>query len=255
MHELFVFPAGDGLCRAILFAVAAVLLLCGVVFFVQGNRSKGKSSRFLVAMAALVGAVVYYFLGFGVGIQADGLSWQSGNKAFFWARYLDWLVTIPMLITALCLVVKVDIWEAGFMSATAILMVATSYVEFTSPGMFWMGLALSGVFLVITVGYLADAVMSSEEESRTGTVAFWVLAVALIVYPVVAILKATSGLNMVVEVILYALADIVSKAVFGFVISRSKADEVDDESDWSAQQPIQMQQYYQQQPIMQGAPM
>jgi bacteriorhodopsin len=147
-------------------------------------------------------------------------------------RYVDWLLTVPLLLIELILVMKlpkdvtVDLgWKLGVASAV---MVALGY-----PGeiqddplirwIFWALAMLPFTYVVFTlVTGLNEATDKQPESARSLVVAArYVTAISWLTYPFVYIIKSC-GLKgstaTTYEQIGYSLADFVAKAVFGVLI-------------------------------------
>jgi bacteriorhodopsin len=163
----------------------------GLWFFLQASRAADKRSAYLASLTVLVAGVSYYFMGFGVGVTAGWQSWQKGNTAFFWMRYVDWLLTTPMLILEICIVANVDLWEIAFIAAADIIMISAGLAAASTVGLTWPGFAASMVFFLLTMGYLGDSVLNAELDIRVTRVAFWVLLFTWCAYPLLFVLEST----------------------------------------------------------------
>jgi bacteriorhodopsin len=154
---------------------------------------------------------------------------KSFNDAY---RYVDWVLTVPLLVTELILVMRLPGNEgtvkASRLAVLAVLMVALGYPGeiSNSPSTRWIWWALAMIpFLIIVfdlfVG-LKDSIARQPEGAR-GLVssARWILVLTWCFYPIVFILPmlGLSGPSAVVGVqVGYSLADILAKAAFGIFI-------------------------------------
>jgi len=158
------------------------------------------------------------------------LSGQPFNDAY---RYVDWLLTVPLLLMELILVMGLEAEETASLAlklgVSSALMVALGYpgeIQDDPNGRWlWWGLAMipfAYVVFQLLVG-LHAASDAPQNESAKGliTAARFLTAVSWLTYPGVYIIKMvgvqghTAG---VMEQIGYSVADVVAKAVFGVLI-------------------------------------
>ncbi|MFN8939751.1 MAG: bacteriorhodopsin-like [Acidobacteriota bacterium] len=147
-------------------------------------------------------------------------------------RYVDWLLTVPLLMTELILVMKLSHSEtakkASQLAGLAALMIIPGYPgEISSdPGTRWMWWGLSMIpFLVIVyqlVAGLASSVAAQPPEAR-GLVnsARYITLITWSFYPIVFVLPmlGISGPEATTAVqVGYTIADILAKAGFGLYI-------------------------------------
>merc|ERR1711965_435314 len=170
----------------------------------------------------------------GVNADANGsfvvsLSGQPFNDAY---RYVDWLLTVPLLLIELILVMGLPAdqtrslsWSLGITSG---LMVALGYpgeIQDDPKGRWlWWGLSMLPfcfVLFQLLIG-LGNATAEQPEEAR-GLIgkARLLTAVSWLTYPGVYIVKMmgiAGAPAMAAEQIGYSIADVVAKAVFGVLI-------------------------------------
>ena len=170
-------------------------------------------------------------------ITATGIAF---NQAY---RYVDWLLTVPLLLIELILVMglaKSETWSKGVrLGLLAAVMVIPGYPgEISSdPTTRWVWWALAmipfgWIVYELFVG-LGDAIKKQPEDVR-GLVntARWLTVISWSFYPVVFVfpmIGLTGGSAAAAVEVGYTVADIVSKAVFGVVIymiavRKSRAD-------------------------------
>jgi bacteriorhodopsin len=147
-------------------------------------------------------------------------------------RYVDWLLTVPLLVTELILVMRLSGSE-GTKKATKLAFLAVIMVLLGYPGEIsnvastrWLWWCLSMIpFLVIQyelfVGLAAS--IKAQPESVRGLVssARYITVVTWLFYPIVFILPmiGLSGASATVGVqVGYSIADVLAKAAFGIFI-------------------------------------
>merc|ERR1711904_126942 len=146
--------------------------------------------------------------------------------------YVDWLLTVPLLLIELILVMKLPkadtvalSWKLGLASAV---MVALGYPgeiqDDLSVRWFWWALAMVPfAYVVITLVAGLHEATSKQPESVKGLVAAarYLTVVSWLTYPFVYIIKNIGLAGTVAttyEQVGYSVADVVAKAVFGVLI-------------------------------------
>merc|ERR1712216_596374 len=187
------------------------------------------------------------FLGWRLCSNADAsgdfqvsLSGQPFNDAY---RYVDWLLTVPLLLIELILVMGLPAdetaslgWKLGVSSA---LMVALGYPgeiqDDNSQRWIWWALAMIPFCYVVNtllVG-LSDATEKQPEAAKGLIVkARYLTAISWLTYPGVYIIKMvglSGAFATCAEQIGYSCSDVVAKAVFGVLIWAIAAAKSDDE--------------------------
>jgi bacteriorhodopsin len=147
-------------------------------------------------------------------------------------RYVDWLLTVPLLLIELILVMQLSAeetksrcWSLGTASAV---MVALGYPGEISedPTVKWVFWFLAMVPFCVVVNSLATGLEEATRKQAKevqGAVrsARWLTIVSWLTYPFVYLVKCVGiagHLATTVEQVGYSIADIIAKAVFGVMI-------------------------------------
>jgi bacteriorhodopsin len=162
----------------------------------------------------------------GTNIKPSGLAF---NDAY---RYVDWILTVPLLLIELILVMRLsqaETWSKGTrLGLLAVAMVALGYpgeisTVANTKWMWWALAMLPFAWIVyeLFVG-LGKSIASQPTEVR-GLIntARWLTVVSWSFYPIVFVLPmlGLSGATAATAVqIGYTIADVVAKVVFGIVI-------------------------------------
>ena len=147
-------------------------------------------------------------------------------------RYVDWLLTVPLLLVELILVMRLSGAEtrakATKLGLLAALMVVLGYPgEISSdPGTRWLWWGLAMIPFVIIVYDLfiglKDSIASQPEDARRLiSAARWLTVVSWLFYPLVFVFPMigfTGGAATIAVQVGYTVADVVAKAVFGVLI-------------------------------------
>ena len=210
-------------------------------FFVSARGALKEGNRMAVTLSAVVVLIAFYhyvrifdsWVAFGTSGGAVPF-----NEAY---RYVDWLLTVPLLVAELVLVLKLDKkLESTLIKRNvvyAFLMIATGYVgemtnitsvDLASPRTIWG--AISSVFFVLILRDLFGGIDASiKKQSKDIQGIFKILRVVLIatwgVYPIAYLLPAlTESLNLAVQdgIVMkqvgYTIADILAKPGYGLLI-------------------------------------
>lgn len=181
-------------------------------------------------------ALYHYFRIFNSWVEAYSVinkvvtaTGRPFNDAY---RYMDWMLTVPLLVTELVLVMRLP-GNQGSSKATKLAVLALIMVALGYPGEIsnesstrWLWWSLSMIpFLIIQfelfVG-LKDAI-ASQPESAKGMIstARYITVVTWLFYPIVFILPmiGLSGADATVGIqVGYSIADVLAKAAFGIFI-------------------------------------
>ncbi len=218
------------------FAIAA---LGAATIFLFLSRSQVlaqyKSAVTISGLVCLIAAYHYYRIfnsweaAYSVANGVVSKTGQPFNDAY---RYVDWILTVPLLVTELILVMRLPGREGGSkatrLAVLAVIMVALGYPGeiSNSAGTRWIFWALAMIpFAIIVfdlfVG-LKDAIGRQPDDARgLVSAARWILVLTWCFYPVVFILPmlGLSGPGATVGIqVGYSLADILAKAGFGVFI-------------------------------------
>jgi len=210
-------------------------------FFVSARGSLKEGNRMAVTLSATVVLIAFYHYVriFDSWVATAGV----GNPGAFneGYRYVDWLLTVPLLVAELILVLRLDKKvESKLIQRNvvyAFLMIATGYigeldvqtsVVLDSSRTIWG--AISTIFFVLILRDLFGGIDASfKRQSKEIQGIFKVLRVVLIatwgVYPIAYLLPTistslglTAGDGLVLKQIGYTVADILAKPGYGLLI-------------------------------------
>jgi len=210
-------------------------------FFVSARGSLKEGNRMAVTLSATVVLIAFYHYVriFDSWVATAGV----GNPGAFneGYRYVDWLLTVPLLVAELILVLRLDKKvESKLIQRNvlyAFLMIATGYigeldvqtsVVLDSSRTIWG--AISTIFFVLILRDLFGGIDASfKKQSKEIQGIFKVLRVVLIatwgVYPIAYLLPTistslglTAGDGLVLKQIGYTIADILAKPGYGLLI-------------------------------------
>jgi bacteriorhodopsin len=220
------------------FGVAA--FMAATIFFWLGLSQVTHKYKTAVVITGLVTFIAAYhylriFSSFSEAYTAANGVVTSTGVAFNVAyRYVDWLLTVPLLLVELILVMSLTrsetVRKSVMLGGAAALMVVLGYPGEVSGGidstrMLWGALSMIPfVYIVVTLFSGLSASIAKQPEDVRGLIsaARWVVIVSWSFYPVVYfapfIMSLDGGTATTVIEVGYTIADIVAKAVFGVMI-------------------------------------
>lgn len=220
------------------FSFTIAVMGAATVFFFMRSFQVAPAYRTALTVTGLVTMIACYHY-FRIAQSWEGAFVVNGvlltpttalfNDAY---RYVDWLLTVPLLLIELILVMRLTRQET-FAKCTklgllALVMVALGYPGEISadPNTRWLWWGLAMIPFVIIVYDLFVGLrnsIASQPESVRGMVsaARWVTILSWSFYPVVFIFPMigfTGGTAQTAVQVGYTVADIVAKAAFGVLI-------------------------------------
>ncbi len=222
------------------FSLAIASMGAAFIFFMIGRSQVAPKYRPALLVSGLVVAIAAYhyfriFESWGAAYQLDAAmgqyvpSGEAFNDAY---RYIDWLLTVPLLLVEAVAVLALSRQQSGSLiarlSIAAVLMIALGYpgeITDSNTARFWWGLLSSVPFVYILWvlwGELGNALERQPEQVR---VLVRNLRLLLLftwgVYPIayMAPFFGLTGAGAVVGIqVGYTIADILAKAGFGVLI-------------------------------------
>ena len=218
------------------FVIAAMGATSIFLFLSRSQVASHYKTAVTVSGLVTMIALYHYFRIFNSWDEAysvlNGVVTVTGKPFNDAYRYVDWLLTVPLLVTELILVMRLP-GNDGPKKATRLAVLAVAMVLLGYPGEIsnvnstrWLWWSLSMIpFLIIQfelfVG-LKDSIAKQAPEVR-GMVssARYITVVTWLFYPIVFTLPmlGLSGSNAVIGVqVGYSIADVLAKAAFGLFI-------------------------------------
>ena len=221
-----------------LFSFTFAAMMAATLFFWLNLRTVSGVYRSAIVVTGLVTFIAAYhyfqiFISFENAFVINNTELSPTGKPFNHAyRYVDWLLTVPLLLVELILVMNLSqsqtINKGTTLGIAAALMIILGYPGEVSSDLsdrfFWWSLAMIPFLYIVFVLFigLKDSILNQPVEVRGQIkVACWVTIISWSFYPVVYLLPnfgLTGGDAYVGLQVGYSIADIVSKAGFGVLI-------------------------------------
>ena len=227
------------------FSFTFAAMMAATLFFWLNLKSVAASYRPAMVITGLVTFIAAYhylqiFTSFGHTYEVINQTVTATGKTFNVAyRYVDWLLTVPLLLVELILVMKLSRSET-FKKATTLGLAAVAMIILGYPGevagdlavrkTWWILSMIPFLYIVFSLFVGLKASIAQQPESAKGLVkaACYVLIASWSFYPIVYLLPnfGIQGAHTAVE-IGYSIADIIAKAGFGvliYMIARRKSE-------------------------------
>merc|ERR1711975_64299 len=201
-------------------------------FAMMGKPDGKRKFHIYTMMVNGIASIAYLYMATGNGYsEVDG-------RQFFYARYIDWFFTTPLLLLDLCALGMAGADTTNFLIGMDMLMIVSGVVGAFLTGTKsygdyhpWVFFAF-GIFfflpIVYQLGMGVPAKLNAENAKSVYTIVSWLTIITWTLYPVVWILaEGTHTLSPNMEVVCYTVMDLLSKSVFGLILimSHSAMDE------------------------------
>lgn len=230
-----------------MFSFAIATMLAAFVFFILGRSQVGRKYQGALIMSALVvGVAGYHYLRISESFVAayelvNGVYQPTGalfNDAY---RYVDWLLTVPLLVAELVAVLALTRQKSLSLTAklglAAAAMVILGYpgeiAESTSTRAFW-GFVSTIPFVYLVYVLWTELGKAVERQNDRVRVLFRNIRLLLLgtwgFYPIVYMLPfigAAGASTFVAVQVGYSIADVLAKAFYGvmiYAIARAKTE-------------------------------
>ena len=235
-----------------MFSFGLAVMAASTLFIWLMKSSVAPAYRMALTVTGLVTAIAgYHYLQIMISWDASAsaltgevvASGEGFNRAY---RYVDWLLTVPLLLIELLLVMKLSRSETMSRSVklggAAALMIILGYPgevseEVGTRALFWILAMIPFLYIVreMVVGLKESILRQPEDVKGLINAAAILLVVSWAFYPIVYLLPLvgiTGGSAIVAVETGYTIADIVSKCVFAMLIymiavRKSHADELE----------------------------
>ena len=232
------------------FSFTVATMAAATLFFWFGRSQVSPAYKTALTITGLVTFIALYHYwrifeswdsAFTVTDGTVELTGVAFNNAY---RYVDWLLTVPLLLIELILVMKLSrqetISKGVLLGGAAALMIALGYPGEVSGGIdttrfIWGALSMIPfLYIVYSLFVGLSKSIDSQPASVKGlvSIARWIVVLSWSFYPVVYfapfVIPMDGGTAKAVIEVGYTIADIVAKAVFGvliYIIAVRKSEE------------------------------
>lgn len=215
--------AGHNALSVVCVAFAAATL----IFIALGMREAParREHFYATTVVTCMAFLSYYAMATGYGWTTVSVGSSDMARQFFYARYIDWAVTTPLLLVDVFLLARISWGAIGWVIFADIGMIVTGLLGALIPDASrWGWFALGCIFMLAIFYQLLGETRAAVEKRDSSLVGFYnslVLGLAALwtAYPIVwALAEGTNYISANVETYCYAVLDVTAKIGFGAVI-------------------------------------
>ena len=230
--------------HTLLWLTTFIMTAGGLLILLTGKRRTAAEELHTVlhGIVPLIAACSYFAMATGQGaviLGADAAAPGTG-RIFYFARYIDWTFTTPLLLVTLSMTAMHSGQKRAGPIAGAVLadvmMILTAFF-FGASEVAWMKwtwfiisrAAFLGVYYVIWVSQMQANALERDDIRTTYRRNAVILSVLWLIYPVI-LAVAPDGLNYIgdtASVLLIGILDVVAKVVYGLMTVASDAKATD----------------------------
>lgn len=207
------------------------MLLATILFLYWATSGRSENYHHYVTSAVITlwAAMMYIVMATGSGF-AQIIEPGGETRIFYYARYIDWTITTPLLLLGLAWVALGSVGRSpqvvlGLVVADVAMILTGLLAGAWSGGFKWFWFVVSCIFFIAVLALIWGPLQTAAQSGASPEASlFYPLAVMLTVlwfaYPVV-FLIGTEGVDAIsigFEVFLYAVLDILAKVGFGIVL-------------------------------------
>ena len=240
IENLFEYSVGQFEAIDHLLTMGVGVHLAALVFFLLMSQFVAPKYRTATALSCIVMVSAGLILVSQAGMWTDafkfnGTSYVLQDLTFSNGfRYVNWMVTIPCLLTQLLIILNFR-GKALFTKATTLILLAwgmiiTGYVgqlyevSNTSQLMIWGAISTAFFFFMnVVVGKSIAAAKPTMTGGTQSTImkVFWVMMFAWTLYPIAYLVPVfmNSADGVLVRQLLFTVADVTSKVIYGLMVT------------------------------------
>lgn len=214
------------------FAICAAMAFSGIVFSAMMFRQPRTQRVFhyITILIVFVASIAYFTMGSNLGsvpvqveFQRDSVT--NGTRQFFYARYIDWVITTPLLLMDLLLTAALPWPTILWTILVDEIMIVTGLVGALVVSSYKWGYWVFGMiafFLVVwNIVFVArkNAVLVGSDVSRLYMIIAGLTVLLWTLYPVAwGLAEGGNYISSDSEAYFYGVLDFFAKPVFGFVL-------------------------------------
>lgn len=206
----------------------AVVALIALILTLRRDPAK-RIFHYITIVYLTIAMLAYYCMARqqgSVAIWDDATaSNNSPYRVFYYARYVEWFLTLPLIILNLALLAGTTFATWLALAIAADIMVVSGLLGLlSSTGTKWGYFAFSlCCFIPIEIAFVTILRKSAREKSpeaeKTYNVLMALSFITWLVYPVIWVIgEAVHVISVDADIIIHTIADIFSKCIFAFVL-------------------------------------
>lgn len=216
------------------FAICAAMTVSGFAFIGLGMRKQRRDRIFhyLTAAVVFVAAIAYFTMGSNLGFTPIEVEYKRNNpvvrgnyRAIYYVRYIDWVITTPLLLTDLMLTAGMPWPSILWTIIVDEIMIITGLIGALVTSKYkWGYFAFGNLALVYIIYQLVwesrtHARHFGKDVERTFLMCGSLTAFLWILYPVAwGVAEGGNVISPDSEAIFYSILDFLAKPVFGALL-------------------------------------
>jgi bacteriorhodopsin len=203
--------------------IAFLILAVSTIVFIArtGSATTQKKNYYCNVFICGFATMAYFAM-----LSGQGWTAVAGCRQFFYARYVDMGVTFPLVILNLGLIAGVEGAMIAAVIGAQVISTGSAYLGavsvVTTVKWFWFVISLAVFTLVIysiAVSFREAAAAKGRDAADVYGRVAWLIIITWIFYPLVWLFsEGFASFSVSFEVCAYAILDIISKAVFCFMV-------------------------------------
>lgn len=185
-----------------------------------------RSHGYVTCLIVTTASCAYYAMASWGGNSPIGITDSTTvYRSIYWARYVDWFVTTPLLLLDLMLVSAIPFGDFLWIAACDIFMILTGLFGATSSHRFKWGFFGAGCLfqVLLTLGMIHPGIKFARRRSPRIALLYTGLTGYLLTlwwgYPIVwGLAEGSNTITVDAEVAAYAGLDIATKVIFGWAV-------------------------------------
>lgn len=229
--------AGDTGDRT-LWVVCVIMVISSLAFYVMAYRTPANKRFFhtITAFITTFAAISYYSMAVGDGISIRTSTYVEKHhgripdltltvqREVYWARYVDWALTTPLLLVDLSLLAGLNGADITVAVVADVIMVLTGlFAALSDDGRpRWGYYAIGCLAYLVVVWQLAvgGRATVAKKDNKTATFFYAIAGFTFIlwtIYPIIwGVADGSYTIDVDAEIVSYAILDVLAKPVFGF---------------------------------------
>jgi len=199
-----------------------IFAVCTVVFLAKANTS-GEQRKYYICSTYICGfaAMAYFAM-----LSGQGWTAIAGCRQFFYARFADYIVTMPLIIILLGQVAGADIPSIACTVGASTVWIISLYMGsvsvVTTVKWFWFLFsiaALAAVIVALARSFKEASMLRYPEVAELYGKAAWLIILVFFCYPAVWLFsEGFSSFSVSFEICAYTILDVVSKVLVSFMV-------------------------------------
>jgi len=199
----------------------ACMAASSLYFLSHANKSENNSIEMLTFFITAIATCAYLTMASGYGVLDN-----HTRQPFYYARYIDWLFTTPLMVWDLMLLTGEDSMQIFTTVGLDVLMIVCGIVGclLEKHVVRWVFFVLGCLAFYGVCKDLLKNVGKGDEASKVYASATYLTVISWTCYPIVwALCEGADVVSVCVSALLYTVMDVTSKCVFGYIIVSNRA--------------------------------